>query len=421
MTAPSNTTVTPDSKPVANKATVHSAARLNRFCLCPQQLLPVSEAYPRQAAAPLYIPQTAFAAMRDTIHAIHRIVALPGWQAQALAEAPTSAAFDPGHPGVLYGYDFHLGTERPQLIEINSNAGGALISSALLAAQNSCCRELHGVIPAQEAESAEQTILNSFLHEWHLARGEQPLRRIAIVDENPQQQYLFPEFLRFVALFARAGIEALICDPRELQAGANGLAVNGAPVDLIYNRLTDFYLEAPHLAMLRDAYLAGQVLLTPHPRSHALYADKRHLARLSDANVLAALGAAESDIAILTAHVPLTRRVTPEMADELWRHRRRLFFKPVAAYGSHGAYEGAKLTRTVFEKLLHEDYVAQEMVAPSLRHAVVENEVVELKADVRCYVYDGAIQLIAARLYRGQTTNFRTPGGGFATVCVTAG
>lgn len=417
MTAPSNTS----APSVTAGATAHNAARLNRFCLCPQQLLPVNETYPRQAAAPLYITQAAFAAMRDTIAAIHRVVALPGWHTQTLAEAPSSAAHDPGHPGVLYGYDFHLGADSPQLIEINSNAGGALINTALLAAQNSCCRELHGAMPSQEAAAAEQAILDSFLREWRLVRNETPLRRIAIVDENPPQQYLFPEFLRFVELFNRAGIEAVICDPHELQTLDQGVAVNGAPIDLIYNRLTDFYLEAPHLAVLRAAYLSDQVLLTPHPRGHALYADKRHLARLSDPALLASLGANAADIAQITAHVPPTRRVTPEMADELWRNRRRLFFKPVAAYGSHGAYEGAKLTRGVFEKLIREDYVAQERVAPSLRHAVVENEVVELKADVRCYVYDGTIQLIAARLYRGQTTNFRTPGGGFATVCVTAG
>ncbi len=41
-----------------------------------------------------------------------------------------------------------------------------------------------------------------------------------------------------------------------------------------------------------------------------------------------------------------------------------------------------------------------------------------LKSDVRCYVYDGKIQLVAARLYQGQTTNFRTAGGGFALVRV---
>ncbi len=410
--------ITPHTDAVS---TVRVASRLNRFCLCPQQELKADAAFPRVAAAPLYIAQPAFEAMRDTIAAIHRVAALPGWRTAALAEAPAIAAHDPGHPGVLFGYDFHLGDDRPQLIEINSNAGGALISTALLAAQNSCCRELHGVAPAQQSDEAEQAILDSFLREWRQARGDAPLRRIAIVDEAPQAQYLFPEFLRFVELFARAGIDAVICDPRELQASGEGLAVQGAPIDLVYNRLTDFYLEAPHLAPLREAWLAGRVILTPHPQSHALYADKRHLARLSDAATLAALGATEQDIAQITAHVPPTQRVTPERAEELWRSRRRLFFKPVAAYGSHGAYEGAKLTRGVFEKLLQEDYVAQQMVAPSMRHAVVQNEVIELKADVRCYVYDGSIQLIAARLYRGQTTNFRTPGGGFATVCVTAG
>jgi hypothetical protein len=41
---------------------------------------------------------------------------------------------------------------------------------------------------------------------------------------------------------------------------------------------------------------------------------------------------------------------------------------------------------------------------------------VELKLDLRNYVYAGHVQLIAARLWQGQTTNFRTPGGGFAPV-----
>ena len=39
-----------------------------------------------------------------------------------------------------------------------------------------------------------------------------------------------------------------------------------------------------------------------------------------------------------------------------------------------------------------------------------------LKFDLRDYTYDGSVQWVAARLYQGQTTNFRTPGGGFAPV-----
>ena len=44
---------------------------------------------------------------------------------------------------------------------------------------------------------------------------------------------------------------------------------------------------------------------------------------------------------------------------------------------------------------------------------------VDLRVDVRNYAMQGETWLRAARLYRGQTTNFRTAGGGFAPVIVT--
>ncbi len=39
-----------------------------------------------------------------------------------------------------------------------------------------------------------------------------------------------------------------------------------------------------------------------------------------------------------------------------------------------------------------------------------------MKFDLRAYAYAGQVLWVAARLYQGQTTNFRTPGGGFAPV-----
>jgi hypothetical protein len=57
-------------------------------------------------------------------------------------------------------------------------------------------------------------------------------------------------------------------------------------------------------------------------------------------------------------------------------------------------------------------------VAPSERRLEVDSAETDLKLDVRAYAYGGVIQLVAARLYEGQTTNFRTPGGGFAPVSV---
>jgi hypothetical protein len=61
-------------------------------------------------------------------------------------------------------------------------------------------------------------------------------------------------------------------------------------------------------------------------------------------------------------------------------------------------------------------YVAQSLVPPSERRMGDTPPATALKADVRGYAYAGLVKLVAARLYQGQTTNFRTPGGGFAPV-----
>ncbi len=39
-----------------------------------------------------------------------------------------------------------------------------------------------------------------------------------------------------------------------------------------------------------------------------------------------------------------------------------------------------------------------------------------MKTDLRLYAYRNRVLGVTARLYRGQVTNLRTPGGGFARV-----
>lgn len=114
--------------------------------------------------------------------------------------------------------------------------------------------------------------------------------------------------------------------------------------------------------------------------------------------------------------MPHTEIVDAAHAGRLWQARRGLFFKPVAGYGGKAAYRGDKVTRSVWASILAGDYVAQELVPPSERSLRVGDQPVRLKLDVRCYAYAGRVLTLAARLYQGQTTNFRTPGGGFATV-----
>lgn len=353
------------------------------------------------------------------VAAIERVVAVPGYRSQALARAPTMAQHAFGPIGACMGFDFHLGTNGPHLIEINTNAGGALLNVALARAQQSCCEAMDWAFPQQpRADSLEQTLFDMFVAEWRSQRGTAPWGSVVIVDDDPGAQYLAPEFELFRQLFQRHGVAASVADPAALSWRDGKLWHLGAPVDMVYNRLTDFYLTEPHHQALRQAYEAGAVVLTPDPHAHALYADKRNLIALSQDALLASWGAASQDRNVLRAGVPRTELVTPERADDLWARRRQLFFKPVAGYGAKAAYRGDKLTRRVWGEILAGDFVAQALVPPSERLIEVDGVLSDLKFDIRAYTYAGRVQLLAARMYSGQTTNFRTEGGGFAPVIV---
>ena len=362
-------------------------------------------------------------AMAATIAAVERVVALPAYRAHVLAHAPQVARHQNPAPGVFLGYDFHLGETGPQLIEINTNAGGGMLNAVLERAQQHCCEETAAFLPGQlGGDSPEHLFLDMFRSEWQSIRGNSGdrLRTVAIVDDNPATQYLHPEFVLFQRLFEQNGIHALICDPGELLFRDGHLWHSDTLIDLVYNRLTDFSLTHSAHAVLRDAYLADAVVLTPHPQAHSLYADKRNLALLCDNDRLSDWGVDEATRDVLVRGIPRTECVDARYADEYWRRRKQLFFKPAAGYGSKAAYRGDKLTRKVFDEIFSaanaQEYVAQSLVPPSARRLEVGGSVVDLKLDLRNYVYAGRVQLIAARLYQGQTTNFRTPGGGFAPV-----
>ena len=189
-------------------------------------------------------------------------------------------------------------------------------------------------------------------------------------------------------------------------------------IDLVYNRLTDFELSQPDSRTLRTAYLAGEVVVTPNPRAHALFANKKNLTLLTDEKTLRQWGIAEELVAALFDGIPRTELVARADANELWARRSKLFFKPSAGFGGKAAYRGDKITRKVWSEILSGDYIAQDIVPPSARTISIDGAIQSLKADLRNYTYEGSVQLVAARLYQGQTTNFRTPGGGFAPVFI---
>ena len=368
------------------------------------------------AAQPVFVSPAQLERMAAVVSAVEKVVTMPAYREAVLEQAAPIARHAPGGAkSVFFGYDFHVSENGVALIEINTNAGGAMLNAALARAQRSCCAPVADIFLKEDA-GPEARIMEMFRTEWAASRGSRPLRTIAIVDEAPAEQYLYPEFLLFQRLFERHGVRTFIADPSELVFRDGSLWHGATAIDMVYNRLTDFMLEAPASAAVREAYLANAVVLTPHPQAHALYADKRNLVILSSAERLDAIGVPEDVRKILLETIPRTEIVSERNAQRLWEERRRLFFKPAAGYGGRAAYRGDKLTRRVWQEILAGGYVAQAMVMPGER--IIEDAATEslLKFDIRNYVYDGKVQSVAARLYQGQTTNFRTPGGGFAPV-----
>ena len=364
---------------------------------------------------PVFLPQTDRDAMLAIVAAIEETARFPAYQEAVLSWAPEGARRDFGPLGAFMGYDFHLGAGPPRLIEINTNAGGAFLNTFSARAQLACCEMVEPLKKGSSLGDFDNAAIAMFEDEWRRQRGAGQPRTIAIVDDQPAQQYLYPEFLLTQRLFQMHGIEAFIVDPSELSSADGSLRFGEKVIDLVYNRLVDFALSEPRHEALRAAYLGGTVVVTPNPHNHALFADKRNLTLLSDPEQLRRWSSRLEAIDRLSA-IPRAVHVGEDNADQLWSERKRLFFKPVAGHGGKAVYRGDKLTRSVWAEILSSDYIAQDFAAPTERQVMNDGAAQPRKMDVRLYTYAGRLLLAAARLYQGQTTNFRTEGGGFAPV-----
>ncbi len=132
------------------------------------------------------LPASALRRMLKLVRLLDRLSRHPEYRSQVYPQLPDVARFDPGHDAVMMCYDFHLAGDVPRLIEVNTNAGGGLL--AYLA---------HGPSLPIEPESLKarlkERLLQSFAEEIRQFSGGSKARpeRIAIIDEDPTQQYLY--------------------------------------------------------------------------------------------------------------------------------------------------------------------------------------------------------------------------------------
>jgi hypothetical protein len=360
-----------------------------------------------------------FEAICRTVAALHRIAHQAAYQAHVDAGADEVARHRIANTGVFMGYDFHLTPAGPRLIEINTNAGGALLNGLHTASlcdpvKLAClCSEL---IPV---ETMQARLARTFEAELQAAHPDAALRLLAIADDQPDAQFLRPEFELFRQLFANAGIDAQVCDVRDLAFDGSALMLDGRRLDLVYLRDTDWRFEHERSRALRAAYLADAVVVTPSPREHHLLANKQRLTLFSSADALRRFGATSDEVALLGAVVPETRFLDQLGLEAAWGTRREWVFKPAMAYASRAVYRGDKISRRKLEEIVQlGGFVAQRRVEPGEVPVATSDGPRNMKFDVRAYAYRDEVLLLGARAYEGQVTNLRTPGGGFSAICV---
>ena len=197
--------------------------------------------------------------MDRTAALVHAALTSPAYQGQVGRLAPLVAGHADAAVDCMLGFDFHLGGAVPQLIEINTNPGGLLINLELARALTACCDCIAAPLAQLAAgnvalDELPARITDHFHARWLDARGSVPLRTIAVVDDDPASQYLYPEFVLYQRLFERAGWHTLIVDPAALETATAHCSAEGQRVDMVYNRLTDFYFAEERHAALRQAY-----------------------------------------------------------------------------------------------------------------------------------------------------------------------
>ncbi len=318
---------------------------------------------------------------------------------------------DAGHThapnySVLMSYDFHITDAGPKLIEINTNAGQSLFVHGLY--------QFKKETPTYLAKPFEDSLRESFFAEASYFNLPKALHA-AITDDKPDKQFFYPEFLLMADQMVTWGWRPFVCDANQLKWERESLLCDGKEqIHFVYNRLTDFYLkDHPDIG---SAYKSGKVCVSPTPTEYDLLANKNRLVEFSQAENLGKLIANTEWRAACLQVLPKTLAVNPSNMEELQKDKKKYFFKPMTAYGGKGVYRGESASRKIFEEILHKDYLAQEFVrAPEIEIATAEHSG-RYKYDVRFYVYKDQIQLVSARLYQGQVTNFRSAGAGLCTV-----
>lgn len=378
---------------------------------------------------PIFFPQSihlskqAYAQMQTVIQALFKLK--KNYLPKPNPSLPQSALKKHQQDSVLMAYDFHVTQDIPKLIEINTNASGFLIANALYQFQK---------LPYKKAQ---QDLGSSFNSEWlkyqnqknnkkqsfqeddtkqnfqninlNINKLNNP-KKVVLIDDDILNQNMAIEFFMYKDFFKSIGWSCDILESSSLKIDTSQQCLKtpkGDKIDFIYNRSTDFYFTKH--AHLNTAFLKEYCAISPHPREYYLLSDKLRLCEWSikQDSLL--------ELQNIKQNLLFSKILTANNQEQIWKHRKKYFFKHVQGYGGKLAYRGSSISYKKFQELCNLQILVQEFIAPS---EYKDPQGVKWKVDFRAYVYEDRIQQIIARCYQGQLTNFKTEGSGFATVII---
>jgi hypothetical protein len=236
-----------------------------------------------------------------------------------------------------------------------------------------------------------------------------------------------PEFEMFQAFFESNDIKTVICDPRALEHRNHRLYADGVAVNLVYRRVLMSELLAKHdeTHALTDAYLAGEICVINSFRAKLLH-KKMSLALLSDPRYARLYTPAQR--AAIRRHVPWTRRVMPELAEEISRRRETLVLKPNDEYGGKGVVLGWTVDQAEWDAAIGvattQSYVVQEAVEiPRVSFPIALDGLryLDLAVDLDPYLFDGRTRGFMTRVSAAALLNVTAGAGSLVPTFVIEG
>ena len=265
-------------------------------------------------------------------------------------------------------------------------------------------------------------LLAALLDSYRDWGGTEDPPRIAIIDWREVPTWSEFELLRDA--FTSAGVPTIVADPRDVTFDGKVLWAEGEAVDLVYRRvlINDIVARPDECRALVTAYAAKAVCVANTLRCKIAH-KKSFFAVLTDQRYAGLFTAAEHDV--IAAHVPWTRLVHEDLADEIRSRRDQLVLKPNDEYGGTGVTLGWESDEKAWDATIERalgDYdttnrawIVQERI--NVRREIFpvcqDNTIVErdMLVDFAPYLFRGRLAGFLTRLSATGLANVTSGGG----------